>query len=291
MKKKLTILTLITLLAIGTAFGCGKKETATKDTAKKTESTTKATTATKAAEAATTTAETTTAVATTESITQAQEQTQEVAATKAEPAYTYTDLSATKYAKSSVNVRDLPGTNGNKVGSLSTNQEVSVTGQCNETGWYRINLNGTTAYVSNNYLVDEKITVQAQANPAPAQTEAPAAQASTPQKSSLEQAYGVTLPATAIINVGETYMFNSPSNLKDYLWIDPSTCGAYTSGKYGTWGLEEKMVHRVFKGEIVTVHQFSEDSQRGWAYVTDEYGITGWVCCASGGSLNRIIFQ
>lgn len=71
--------------------------------------------------------------------------------------YSYTDKSATMYAQSSVNVRDLPDTNGNKVGGLSTNQEVSVTGQCNETGWYRINYNGGTAYVSDSYLGDSKV--------------------------------------------------------------------------------------------------------------------------------------
>ncbi len=73
--------------------------------------------------------------------------------------YSYTDKSATMYAQSSVNVRDLPDTNGNKVGGLSTNQEVSVTGQCNETGWYRINYNGGTAYVSDSYLGDSKVEI------------------------------------------------------------------------------------------------------------------------------------
>ena len=72
------------------------------------------------------------------------------------PTYTYTELNKTMYAKSSVNVRDLPSTDGTKIGSLSKGQAVTVTGQCNETKWYRINLNGTTAYVSNSYLVDTK---------------------------------------------------------------------------------------------------------------------------------------
>lgn len=74
--------------------------------------------------------------------------------------YTYTEMSATKYAKQSVNIRNLPSTDGEKLGGLSTNQEVSVTGQCNETSWYRIEYNGEVAYVSNNYLVDEKVEVQ-----------------------------------------------------------------------------------------------------------------------------------
>lgn len=78
--------------------------------------------------------------------------------------YSYTDKSATMYAQSSVNVRDLPDTNGNKVGGLSTNQEVSVTGQCNETGWYRINYNGGTAYVSDSYLGDSKVETKKNTN-------------------------------------------------------------------------------------------------------------------------------
>ena len=72
------------------------------------------------------------------------------------PTYTYTELNKTMYAKSSVNVRNLPSTDGEKIGSLSKAQEVKVTGQCNETKWYRIDLNGTVAYVSNSYLVDTK---------------------------------------------------------------------------------------------------------------------------------------
>lgn len=74
--------------------------------------------------------------------------------------YTFYDMSATKYAKSTVNVRNLPNTDGEKVGSLSFNQEVAVTGQCNETGWYRIEYDGNTAYVSDSYLVDHKIETQ-----------------------------------------------------------------------------------------------------------------------------------
>lgn len=76
------------------------------------------------------------------------------------PQYTYTDLSNTMYAQSSVNVRTQPSTDGEKVGSLFTNQEVTVTGQCNETSWYRISYNGSEAYVSNKYLGDSKIEVQ-----------------------------------------------------------------------------------------------------------------------------------
>ncbi|MBQ7925894.1 MAG: SH3 domain-containing protein [Lachnospiraceae bacterium] len=74
--------------------------------------------------------------------------------------YTYTDMDATMYVQKSVNVRSMPGTDGEKMGGLSTNDEVKVTGQCVETGWYRIEFDGNVAYVSNNYLGADKVVVQ-----------------------------------------------------------------------------------------------------------------------------------
>lgn len=71
--------------------------------------------------------------------------------------YTFEDMEATKYAKSTVNVRSLPTTDGEKLGGLSTNDEVKVTGKCNETGWYRIEYSDSVAYVSDSYLVDNKV--------------------------------------------------------------------------------------------------------------------------------------
>lgn len=92
--------------------------------------------------------------------------TEEVAGESADATsdYTYTDLDAVKYAKQSVNVRSLPTTDGEKLGALSASQEVKVTGQCNETGWYRIEFEGNVAYASNNYLVDEKPSTTASAS-------------------------------------------------------------------------------------------------------------------------------
>ena len=80
--------------------------------------------------------------------------------------YTYTDLNKTMYAKSTVNVRSLPSTDGDKLGGLSKTQEVAVTGQCNETSWYRINYNNGIAYVSSDYLVNDKPVEE---TPAPSQ--------------------------------------------------------------------------------------------------------------------------
>ena len=96
------------------------------------------------------------------------------------PQYTYTDMAATMYAQQTVNIRDLPDTNGNKIGSLSTNDEITVSGQCNETSWYRFEYNGNVAYVSNKYVGENKVEVQQQAtaNNGSEQAQAPSTPAS-----------------------------------------------------------------------------------------------------------------
>ena len=73
------------------------------------------------------------------------------------PEFTVADLNATKYAIQVVNVRSGPSTDFDKIGSLSTNQEITVNGVCDQTGWFRFDLNGTVAFVSNRYVSDEKV--------------------------------------------------------------------------------------------------------------------------------------
>ena len=79
-----------------------------------------------------------------------------------EPAFTFTEVTATKYATQSVNVRSGPSTDFDKIGGLTTNQEVQVISRCNETGWYKfIWTDGSEACVSDKYLSDSKVEVQA----------------------------------------------------------------------------------------------------------------------------------
>lgn len=82
-----------------------------------------------------------------------------VESTAVSTGYTYSELSQTMYAKSAVNIRDLPSTDGKKIGSLKASQEITVTGKCDQTGWYRFELNNTTGYVSDKYIVSEKPAV------------------------------------------------------------------------------------------------------------------------------------
>lgn len=75
-----------------------------------------------------------------------------VESTAVSTGYTYSELSQTMYAKSAVNIRDLPSTDGKKIGSLKASQEITVTGKCDQTGWYRFDGNNTTGYVSDKYI-------------------------------------------------------------------------------------------------------------------------------------------
>lgn len=72
-----------------------------------------------------------------------------------------TVLNTTMYSKGDVNVRKGPSTDYEKIGALTLNQEVKITGQSKSTGWYRIEFNGGEGYVSQNYLSNSKITTPA----------------------------------------------------------------------------------------------------------------------------------
>ena len=73
-------------------------------------------------------------------------------------------LDKTMYAQGNVNTRSGPSQEFEKVGGLAVNQEVKVTGQSKETGWYEIEVEGSKQYVSNKFLADSKITVTTSAN-------------------------------------------------------------------------------------------------------------------------------
>ena len=62
------------------------------------------------------------------------------------------------YSTTSLNVRSGPSADYDKLGSLKTGQQVKVTGKTEQTGWYRIEYNGKTGYVSGKYLQDEPVT-------------------------------------------------------------------------------------------------------------------------------------
>ena len=82
------------------------------------------------------------------------------------------ELDKTMYAVSEVNLRAGDSTDYEKVGALAWAEEVHVTGRSTKTKWFRIERpDGTSAYVSNKYLSDNKPQAQKKAT----QTETQAA--------------------------------------------------------------------------------------------------------------------
>lgn len=159
MKKRLFILTTVMMLSLTGLTACGKEET----TADVPETETVAET-TEVAEVDTEVVKTEDTEEVTETVEDTEviltEETEETETPAETPAYTVKDMTATKYAKSTVNLRKGPSSDYEKVGGLSTNQQVTVTGQA-DTGWYRIDYNGKEAFVSDKYLVNDKVNVAA----------------------------------------------------------------------------------------------------------------------------------
>lgn len=98
------------------------------------------------------------------------------------PEYSYIEITNVMYAVSAVNVRSMPSVSGERIGTLKAGQEILVTGQCNETGWYRVSFNEQIGYVSNNYLETEKPTQKPTEKLTERQTEKSVIETSSEQK-------------------------------------------------------------------------------------------------------------
>ena len=112
--------------------------------------------------------------------------------------YTFHKEKTTMYATVELNVRNKPSKSGEKVGLLKKNQEVLVTGKCNETGWYRIQYGDDVAYVSNQYVSKEKKEKQQET----AQASKEAVLASQDSVKTGEQTGTVTVTQGAVVTSG-----------------------------------------------------------------------------------------
>ena len=74
-----------------------------------------------------------------------------------ESEYTVTELNDIKYASTTVNVRKGPDTTFEKLGTLTMNQEVCITGVCSANDWYRVAFNDEEGFVSGKYLAEQKV--------------------------------------------------------------------------------------------------------------------------------------
>ena len=84
--------------------------------------------------------------------------------TSEESNYTVTPMTATLYAQQAVNLRQGPGTNYDKTGSLSTNQSVEVTGYTDVASgkWYQLS---SGSFVSSKYLKDTQVSTSTTTKP------------------------------------------------------------------------------------------------------------------------------
>ena len=78
-------------------------------------------------------------------------------------------LDKVMYATGNINTRSGPSVDFTKVGGLTVNQEVKVTGQSKTTNWYEIEVGGEKQYVSHTLLSDTKVQVS-QSTPTPSTT-------------------------------------------------------------------------------------------------------------------------
>ncbi|MCR4679775.1 MAG: SH3 domain-containing protein [Lachnospiraceae bacterium] len=78
-----------------------------------------------------------------------------------EPPYTFTGMEAVKYSKDKTKVMSLPSKDGEELGALSLNDEVTITGQCNENGWFRVAYNDAVGYIDSKQLMNQKYVDEA----------------------------------------------------------------------------------------------------------------------------------
>lgn len=64
-------------------------------------------------------------------------------------------------------VRNFPSTKGGKIGVLLKNRDVTVTGICDESGWYRIDYDDGFGYISNEYVKSGSISAAPSEDPDP----------------------------------------------------------------------------------------------------------------------------
>ena len=76
-----------------------------------------------------------------------------------ENGYSYTDYEATMYAVSQATVRELPNDTAEIIGTLSIDQTVSIVATCDQTDYYKIEINGDYGYISYDDVSEDYIDI------------------------------------------------------------------------------------------------------------------------------------
>lgn len=142
---------------------------------------------------------------------------------------------AVMVATASVNVRAGDSASTKRLGSLTKGQTVTTTGKT-AAGWYIINYNGQTGYVSGKYLTDNNTS-------APATPVAPAATA-TPEATPAPAAQTSTDGATKTVSDGSTFVARGTSPGGLTMWYcdwDTGTWPDYIVSAYDSCGVTNDM--------------------------------------------------
>ena len=151
-----------------------------------------------------------------------------------------TALDKTMYATIAVNTRSGPSTEYERVGGLTTNEEVHVTGQSNLTSWYQIDVDGVTQFVSNNYLADAKVEVQQPAQTASSNNSNQTSTAGfTPEALSILEKNGASPETAAAAGMtSESIIYFDSLGLPISFLGEPNSSGFLNGGRVTTvdWG-------------------------------------------------------
>ncbi len=194
----------------------------------------------------------------------------EDAATAEEIAYTYaytiTELSETRTVIRTANLRAMPSISGEKLTSLASGTSVTVTGICEETGWYRVECAGIEGYVSPAYLdaateteeeADEEPESEAEATNSDAEAKETKTQSTASESSSSSSSTSSGSSSSSSSNSSSTHAHN----LTLVLHTDPSCyipeCFLYEC-ECGYWELVEGEPETGHNWEYITIHHEEE---------------------------------
>lgn len=142
----------------------------------------------------------------------------------------------TMYATANVNVRAGDSASTKKIGSLTKGQAIAVTSAKTESGWYAVDFNGQTGYVSAKYLTAENAPVASTPAAAP-ETTAPAASA----PASVAVAQGTT----KTFSNGEVFVANGVTPRGLTIWCmqgdEDGTWPDYMIAAYDACGVTDDM--------------------------------------------------
>lgn len=159
---------------------------------------------------------------------------------------TVKEFAATKYSTEvTLNVRSGPGTDSSKVGMIGQDTPIKVTGEC-DNGWYRIEYDGNTAYISAKYVADTKDGQTTAPSETTAAETTTAAAKSTGTKSS-KTPYYITVNRSQ--NIVTIYQKDSSGNFKP---VKAMVCsvGLNNNTPTGTFSTTDKYTWRLLSGGV-----------------------------------------